>query len=242
LSEASIRQLVFKALKKNPLLTAKSLAKILDLDYKVYKKYLWALKSTWKTNYRLGLGSKAQIKPSFHNARGWVYVDRLNLDRALALEGGWIRSESKNRPLIWKDPKKLGRMEWFETGRVNLFIRSPALKGRVYQLFCNGFSYYVQLITSMQVLSVVLESIRLKAAHAVFDVGEKLPYMVVDLFKGSNGIVFKSGDKTHPTAFEFHFCYPDWGEKNEQLLSQVQDLLKPKAPKKLDSGDPWYVS
>jgi len=233
MSELSIRQKVFKKLRKNPLLTAKLLCKILDLPYGKYKRYLWKLKNDYKTYYRFGRGSKAQIKSSFHNARGWVYVDKLNLNRADAIETGWVRSRGKNRALIWRDTEKLGRMEWFETGRVNLHIKAPALKGRVFQLFCNGFSK-TGLIDSIGVLSSVLESIRLKSAHAVFDVGERLPYVQIDLFKLSNGIIIKAGDSTHPTAIEVHFAYPDWAEHNERLLSQINTALRPSRFKKPD--------
>jgi hypothetical protein len=219
----SIKHDVIKLLNKNPLLTAKPICKLLDLDYKQYHSYIDNIKHNWKNSLKFGRGSKAHVRPSFHNARGWVYVDRLGLLREDALKVGWVLSGNRNRGLLWRD--RLGRMEWFETGRVNLFVRAPALKARVFQLFCNGFSM-TGLITNMAVLNNVLGSIRLKSAHAVFDVGEKLPYVVIDLFKLSNGVVIKSGDKSHPTAIEVHFAYPDWAEKNERLLGNLMKTLK----------------
>lgn len=236
---STIKEQVIKLLKKNPLLTAKPLCKLLDLDFKQYGSYINNIRSDWKTSLRFQQGSK--VKASFHKSRGWVYVDRLKLDLDVAKERGWIQSRMKNKALIWKD-SKYGRMVWFPTtGRVNLNINAPALKGRVYQLFCNGFSM-TGLITSMVILGKMLESIRLKAAHAVFESSQKLPYMVIDLFKLSNGIVIKSGDKTHPTSIEVEFCYPNWQEKNERLLVEIYKMLQPPKRKDPDKPDPFYVS
>lgn len=189
---------------------------------------MWNLKAQWKTSLKFGQGSKVHAKPIFHNARGWVYVSGLSLDREDAVFKGWMLSRSKNRPLIWKD--RLGRMEWFETDRVNLYIKAPALKGRVFQLFCNGFSM-TGLISSISVLERLLDSIRLKAAHATFECGERLPYLVVDLFKMSNGIVIRAGDLSHPTRLEVEFCYPAWAERNERLLATIARAMYPELGK-----------
>lgn len=189
--------------------------------------YIRNLKSQWKRNYLFGLGSRVQGKPSsFHKAHGWVYVDRLKLDREKALLKGWVESKNRNRALLWKD--LIGRMEWHhKSGRVNIFIRQPppATKGRVYQLFCNGFSM-TGLVDSMQVLDVVLKSIRLKGATAFWDLGIKIPYFVIDLFKLSNGIIIKGGDLTHPTGVEVEFCLPDFVEKAETQLNRSSQILE----------------
>ena len=117
--------------------------------------------------------------------------------------------------------------------------------GRLKQLFCNGFSMN-GLIDSMQILSSLLESIRLKAASAVFGTPERLPYMEIKMFKLDNGVIIKMGDISHPHAIEVEFCYPDWAEKNERLLAEITRELKgePLQPKKLgdEKGKPFYVS
>lgn len=217
-----IKDRVLNLLRKNPLLTAKPICQILELDYDHYKSYIDNLRSEWKHSLKVRAGSKADVRASFHRARGWVYVDRLGLDRVRAETEGWILSRNRNRALLWKD--LLGRMEWFETGRVNLYVKAPALKGRVFQLFCNGFSF-TGLIDSMDVLGKVLNSIRLKSAHAVFDTSQRLPYLTIDLFKLSNGVIIRAGDKSHPTSIEVEFCYPDWAELNERLLGQLRGFL-----------------
>lgn len=238
---STLKDQVIKLIKKNPLLMPKQICVLLGLSYKDYGAYINNIKSQWNSNLKFRQGSK--VKASFHKARGWVYVDRLGIKIEDALRMGWIQSRMKNKALIWKDPK-YGRMVWFPTtGRVNLNINAPALKGRVYQLFCNGFSM-TGLITSMVILGKMLDSIRLKAAHAVFESSQRLPYMVIDLFKLSNGIVIKSGDKTHPTSIEVEFCYPNWQEKNEMLLREIYKMLQGEPPEKLerDSKDLTYVS
>jgi len=141
---------------------------------------------------------------------------------------GWRYSRNRNRVLIWRDHKGYGRMEWhWKSGRVNIYPKQPppATKGRVWQLFCNGFSL-TGLIDSMTVLQVVLESIRFKGATAVWDLGVKVPYFVIDFFKTSNGLVFKGGDLTHPTGIEGEFCLPDFQEKAEALIAKNTKIIE----------------
>ena len=239
---STIKDAVLKILKKHPTLTAKPICRVLQLCYKDYKSYVSNIRCAWKSSLKLQQGLKVQ--PTFHHAHGYVYVTPLRLKREDALKVGWIQSRSKNKSLIWKDPKGLGRMVWFwTTGRVNLHIKPPSLRGRVYQLFCNGFSM-TGLITSMTILGRLLESIRLKAAHAVFATSHRLPYMEIDIFKMSNGVVIKTGDKTHPNAIEVEFCYPLWAEKNERMLWQIYKMMSGEPPEKLkrDDKDLKYVS
>jgi len=135
---------------------------------------------------------------------------------------GWRVTRARNRWLLWKD--RLGRLQWFETDRVNLYVRKPANLGRAYQLVCNGFSF-TGLVTDMKALERVLESVRFKGAHFVFDAQERLPYLVIDLFQRSNGVVIKVGDRTHPTGVEVIAEYMDWAERNERLGTQLLDVL-----------------
>ncbi|MEM2111778.1 MAG: hypothetical protein QXX08_07870, partial [Candidatus Bathyarchaeia archaeon] len=122
----------------------------------------------------------------------------------------------------WRD--KLGRLQWFETGRVNLYVRAPANLGRAYQLVCNGFSF-TGLITDVKVLERVLAGVRFKGAHYVFDTEQRLPRLVIDLFAKSNGIIVKVGDASHPNGVEVVCCYPDWAERNERMLEEIRNML-----------------
>ena len=242
----SLRQRAFTTFMKYGNLKPKDICKLLQLNYDIHGRYIRNLKAQWKRNYIFGLGSRVHGKPeSFHKAHGWVYVDSLNLDartraglsRERAVGSGWVESRNRNRALIWRD--SLGRMEWHhKSGRVNLFVRQPppATKGRVYQLFCNGFSM-TGLVSDMAVLDVVLKSIRLKGASAVWDLGVKVPYFVIDLFKMSNGVVIKGGDLSHPTGIEVEFCLPDFQEKaeaqlarNTQIIEEFMKLLRGQEP------------
>jgi hypothetical protein len=144
---------------------------------------------------------------------------------------------------LWKD--RIGRLQWFETGRVNLYVRKPANLGKAYQLICNGFSF-TGLITDIKVLEQILSTVRFKGAHYVFPVGQRLPKLTIDLFQKSNGIVVKVGDVTHPDSLEVIATYPDWAEKNERLFGQLNEtlkqLLQPASPKSLQGEDSYYVS
>lgn len=231
-SDYSLRKKVFALLKKNHTLKPSMLLKMLSLSSD-RRGTITQYRKQWKREYKLGLGSNVQGKPnSFHKARGWVYVDRLSLDREKALGVGWIQSRNRNKVLIFKDPKGLGRMEWhWKSGRVNIFPRQPpiATKGRVWQLFCNGFSMN-GLIDSMQILDLALKSISFKGATAVWDLGVKVPYFVIDFFKLSNGLILKGGDLSHPTGIEAEFCLPDFVEKSEAQLERntkiIEEFLK----------------
>jgi hypothetical protein len=81
------------------------------------------------------------------------------------------------------------------------------------------------LITDVKVLEQVLRSVRFKGAHYVFQTGERLPRLTIDLFRESNGVVVKVGDVSHPNAVEVIASYPDWAERNERLLERLNDVL-----------------
>ena len=65
-----------------------------------------------------------------------------------------------------------------------------------------------------------------KGAHLVYDTGINLPYAKIDLLQKSNGIMITTGDKTHPTAIEVQYCYPDWAERLELQLQQWIDIMQ----------------
>ena len=237
----NIRSEVFKLLDENAILSAKMICKLLNIDYQKRKHLVWKYCSHWRTSLKKQRGSKVKI--SYHRARGWVYVKSLGLKVSDALSHGWEPTNMKNKGIVFHS-HGYGRMVWFPTtGRVNLSILAPALKGRVYQLFCNGFSM-TGLITDVTVLEKILGCIRLKAGHAVIQTPQRLPYLQVHVFKLSNGVIIKLGDKSHPNALEVEFCYPDFQEKSERLMAEVRDLLKgvtrPERIEK-DRPNPFYV-
>jgi len=220
-SEASIKDSVFKLLDKNPLLTAKPLCKLLNLPWPQYRSYINNLRSRWLGSPKNERGSKCSI----HGWRGWCFLPNGVAAgiRSRAVEVGWVQSKARNRWLLWKD--RLGRLQWFETGRVNLYVRKPANFGKAYQLICNGFSF-TGLVTDIKVLEQVLSTLRFKGAHYVFPTEQRLPRLTIDLFAKSNGVIIKVGDRSHPHAVEVIACYPDWAERNERLLEQLNDTLK----------------
>ncbi len=225
----SLRQAVFALLETNPLLTAKPLCKLLNLSYRRHRDYVAHLRSQWKYDYRNERGSKCS---SVHGWRGWCFVPA-GLDRGVAVAAGWVETRSRNRWLLWKD--RVGRMQWFETDRVGLYVRKPANLGKAYQLVCNGFSF-TGLITDVKILENVLRSVRFKGAHFVFDTNERLPHLVIDLFRKSNGVIIKVGDRTHPTSVEVIATYMDWAERNERLLGDMLAVFSRSCPPPLKDG------
>jgi len=240
-SEDTIKAAVFKLLDKNPLLTAQPICKLLGLRYNDYRNYVSKLRSLWRTLPKNERGSKCSI----HGWRGWCYLPNGVAAgiRSQAVEVGWVKTRARNRWLLWKD--RLGRLQWFETGRVNLYVRKPANLGKAYQLICNGFSF-MGLVTDIKVLEQILGSVRFKGAHYVFSTEQRLPRLTIDLFAKSNGIVIKVGDRSHPNAVEVIACYPDWAERNERVLEQLNDTLRrlfePAALNKVDQKKVDYVA
>jgi hypothetical protein len=123
---------------------------------------------------------------------------------------------------LWKE--KLGRLRWFETGRVSLWVRKPASLGKAFQLVCNGF-FATGLIFDFRVMKEVLKSVRFKGASYVFETEQRLPKLVVDLFGESNGVRIKLGDRSHPHAVEVDVWLPDWVERNERLMEKLNETL-----------------
>ncbi len=214
----SIRSRVVVLLERNPLLTAKVLCRLMGLGYVRHGGYVANVRSAWRSHCKNERGSKC----SLHGWRGWCFAP-VGVDRGRAVGAGWLETCSRNRWLLWRD--RLGRLQWFETGRVNVFVRRPANLGKAYQLVCNGFSF-TGLLTDVKVLEEMLRGIRFKGAHFVFPVGQRLPKLTVDLFSKSNGVVIKVGDDSHPDGLEVIASYPDWAERNERLLEQLHDVLQ----------------
>lgn len=131
--------------------------------------------------------------------------------------GVWFRTRARNRMVVFKCG--LGRIEWFETGRVNCWVSKPASLGKMKQLLADGF-FKTGLVFDINVFDEWVESFRLKGFHLVLDTGERLPNARIGLLKDSNGVVAVLGDKSHPTGVELRVVYPDWVERNEDLLKQ----------------------
>ncbi len=215
----TIKAQVYRLLDKNPLLMAEEICQLLHLNHKKRGDYIRHVRFDWKHDPKKQQGSKCSI----HGWRGYTYVpSKVHADiRAKAVKVGWRRTKARNRWLLWKD--KLGRLQWFETGRVNLYVRKPVTQGRIFQLVSNGFSW-TGLVTDLKVLETMLRSIRCKGAHYVFETKQRLPRMTIDLFNKHNGIVIKFGDKTHPHAVEVIAVFPNWAERIEGLAERNEVL------------------
>lgn len=220
MDEATIKEKVEGELKKNPLLKPLQLCKILDLDYEYYSNYVTVLRSKWRTLSKNELGSK---RLNFHHWHGYVYTPK-QVDREAAIKQGWIETKSKNRFLLWKS--KLGRLMWFMTGRVNVWIRKPANKGKAAQILADAF-LKTYVIPDIRIFEKFLASLRFKGASVTVDLGVRLPYTKLSFLKKSNGVEITLGDLSHPTCIEVDYHYPLWAEKNEELLQFFRSLFSP---------------
>jgi hypothetical protein len=213
---SSIRKQVFKLLDKNPLLTASSMAKMLELtpvEYQKQKGYLRKLKADWKryhVNERGSNGSIRNCPDEVHNAyfEGKVKfgVGKLSLDMwKLGLPAGWFPTKSRNGFLIFKGSIGLGWVRLYRTGTVELFVRKPANDGKCMQLFCDAFTK-TGLIDSIRLVEDFQKTL-MRRMHATFDTGMKQKYMKITAFSETHKFTFVAGDRTHPTCFEFMFEY-----------------------------------
>lgn len=216
----TIRHRAFALLKENDKLSPMRICAELHLPYVRYGAYINNLKSYWKSHYQNEGGSGCS---SVHAWSGRCCVPTF-VDRGLALRVGWIQTRAKNRWLLWKDEKEIGRMMWFETGVVNLYVRSPVHLGKVKQLVCNGFSF-TGLVFEDKVMAQVLETIKPYGAHYVFDIGIALPKKTINYFEKSHGIIIRIGDKSHPYAVEIESHTPDWADRLNLSLDRLADVL-----------------
>lgn len=211
-----IARRVHAQLERDPLLTAKNLAKLLDLPYKRYRNYLTKLRSHWKYYHENERGSKCSL---FHCVRFGLW-ELVKADRDEALRLGWVLSKARNRFLVFKSG--LGRVVWFETGTVRLHVRVPASEGRAKQLFCDAF-FRNGLIRDVKVLETCLSGLFLDSFHTVVRTNRRLPYAHVRDFSETNGFEFKSGDRSHPHCFEFIIRYQD---QYEAARRSFEDLIR----------------
>ena len=222
MDEITIKKQVEDLLKQNPLLKPLQLCKILNLDYDQHGNYITVLRSKWKTLAKSELGSN---RLEFHHWHGFVYVPaECRRQRGAAVEQGWMETKSRNRFLLWKS--RIGRLMWFRTGRVNVWIRKPANKGKAAQLLANAF-FKTYLIPDIRDFERFLASLRFKGASVTVDVGLKLPYTKLSFLKKSNGVEITLGDLSHPTCIEVDYHYPDWAEHIEALVEGFRRLFTP---------------
>ena len=193
----------------------------LGLYYEENKRYLWILSSQFKTLVQFGRGS---IRPNYHNWKGFVYAP-VAVDRSAApgKGKGWIQSRSRNRFFLFKN--ELGRLEWFETGRINICLRMPANPGKLKRLLAQAFCW-TGLITDINLFDAFVDRVRFNGAHAVYETEEKLPYLRIDDLRESNGITVKIGDLSHPRAVEIEFHRLKQAEELRETTEAFIDVVK----------------
>jgi len=217
-----IAERVRDALDKNHELRAKALCKLLDYPWPKYRDYINHLRSKWKSDYQ----SKLRLnRVSFHGVHVAATVP-LNLDLEVAVARGWSVANRRNGMLTWNvDRVRLGRLEWWpSTGRVLVWVRKPAFEGKAVQLLARGFTQ-LELITDLRVWERVRASLGNVSGTFALDLGQRVPYACVELFKESNGVKVKMGDASDPTKLEIEFCCPKYHEKAEKVLVTVTDAF-----------------
>jgi hypothetical protein len=221
------RKTVFSELEKNPLLTAKTLAQIIEIPITERKKeypYLKKLKYDWKSHHINERGSIRSCPDGVHNAffRGKLSLGFLRCDLwVVVLPFGWRATRNRNRCLLFVSG--LGRVRFFRSGTVEVFVRKPASVGKCMQLFCDAFTK-TGLVDSIKVVEDFQEGL-MRRMHVTFDTGVRQPYMKITAFEDTHGFTFVSGDRTHRTCFEFMFEYHAEVEAARRLFEQFAGFL-----------------
>lgn len=215
---SSIRQLVFSLLDENQYYSTREICELSNLPYRKYRKYIWVLRHEWKTNRE----NEQRLQCSIHGWRGWFFVPA-GLDSGLAVERGWVQTKAKNRWLLWKEPR--GRLKWFRTNRVDVWVRKPFSMAKLYQLIANAF-LATDLINDARVLEEIQKSVKEKEAHVVIDVGQRLPRLKIRDFEKSHGFIVRLGDSSHPHAVEVELPLPAWAKRIERQVAELKALVK----------------
>lgn len=226
----SLKRQIWKKLDENPLLSPKELAKLLDLPYKQYRNYITKERSNWKYYHESERGSKCS---SFHCYKAKVRMDKGLSDElrgklhfgapGLFVGFGWRLSRSRNRFLEWRG--RYGRVVWFETGSVRLFVKKPGNLGKAKQLFCDAF-ISTGLLTDLRVFSPILDKISPKSCHFTYETPQRLPMVTIADFAESHGITIKVGDRSHPNAVEVIAEFTRKQDEIEEKVSYVFDAFR----------------
>jgi hypothetical protein len=226
-------------LDKDPLLTASSLAQMIGIPLAERKKalpYLKTLKHDWKGNHENQRGSIRSIPDEFHNVfyRGTlpssiivnIFLKLSSLEFGFRstdfILGAWISTKSKNKYFLYKS--RLGRIRLFSTGTVELFVRKPAIDGKCMQLFCDAFTK-TNLIDSIKLVEDFQKGM-IRKMHCTFDVGLRVPYAKITAFQDSHNFTMVSGDRSHPTSFEFMFNYNSEVKSTRALVDYMGSFFK----------------
>ena len=211
----TLKERTYAFLNRHPDLKPKTLCSLLKVPYSRYEGYVKKLRCDWKRDFENGLPSKCPS--SQHNCRAYCYVPE-SVDRRAALEVGWVLSRNRNRVLVFKDPQ-YGRVEWWESRRCVVHINKPQTLGRVKQFLSNVF-FKTGLIWDERVFNPWIESVQWLGAHDVYETPDRPPYRVID-YKETLGFIFRAGDLSHPSSYEFEWCKPRWLERFELLGRQA---------------------
>lgn len=226
-THTSLRKQVFELLEKTHDLSPSQICDVLHYPHKKYARTISQYKKQWRCEYQ----NRHDLKRlSFHKVRGWIEGLKSfsrgepgSRERVFLVQAGWEETQAKNRMMIFRSV--LGRLEWFETGRINIWIKKPANWGKVKQLLALGF-HRTGLVRDVEKFDLWAETARFWGAHVGLDLGVPLPYGKIDLLKESLGVVAKTGDASHPTWLELEFVYPDWARRNELLLELNKRALE----------------
>jgi hypothetical protein len=223
-------------LTSNPHLKSMQICKLMDWDYLIYGKTVTQRRYEWRKSQGFGVGSQgSKFAPdSQHHcvAEAFVpvFLDRKKDHRIteLALKVGWILSKNPNKELIWNIHSGIGRIRWWETGRVRVHVKKPHHLGRVKKLVSIAF-FQSGLILNEQLFSDFVDQFEWKETHDVYFPKEKkrLPYLnIQDPSYQRLGIrSIRIGDKSHPYGVEIEYVRDPIFEQLRAMMEINQETF-----------------
>jgi len=217
----SLRKRVFKLLDKDPLLKPMQICNLIEgITYEQNGEVVTQYKKQWKKEYKSQRGLIRSCPDDVHNVfyKGVLPPNVVRDARSKPLPFGWRLSRSKNK--FWLFKSTLGRVRFFETGTVEIFVRKPANLGKCMQLFCDAFTKNY-LITDIRVVDQFKAGLMIRF-HATYKTGQRLPYMKITTFEDTHRLIFVSGDSTHPDCYEIIKEYSAEVEQARRLFEELR--------------------
>lgn len=215
----SVKDSVVDQLRKNPLLTARPLCRILGLPYEKYANYVTYIRSCWNKEQRFRLTPYTPKILPHRRVFVWDGLERSKEAQNKAFGHGWVRSRNRNGALLFKDSR--GSVQWHSNGHVVLYVQGPANLGRAKELFCRAFSWFSDRELDRLTSGVLHESSR----HWVFRIGEPLPRFDIRAFVRSHGLEAVS-DGSHPLCIEFIESEPLYLQRYDRLMVQLAQNIQ----------------
>ena len=215
--ERTLKEKTYTLFCQNSRIKAGQVCSFYHLLYEKHGQTINNYLSEFKSNPKYGhIPSEPKNSP---HCRKWVWNKVVFSDewKSEALSNGW--KQSRNRMLVFRD--KLGSVQWFETGTVNVLPKGSSRLADAKTLLCRAFSW----LDPIELSRICDGSYREENRHWNFDVGVDLPRFKLDFFKKTHGLTIGS-DGSHPGKLEVEETVPLYLQETNNTLSLFAENIR----------------